>query len=277
MRLFRKNIAPTGGNADALRSGLVNLMYYAHKVHINKFDSHPRVMKKLDVMYFIYQEMYLGIQDKQKAPIYAPYIMRLLKNSGVNSPLLYTELVSYTPAKPQRKIITFKKGKAPTTDPETSSPPRARRKNATPSRFVPSQHDTMKEEVGKASFMEKMFMCMGLSMRRSMYQGYKDQRAANKKVNERLGSLTPVEQHSPTPATSSHTLSYGAWNQSQGCTLSWIDMEYISSGIPKPHGKGPATDEDLDDDPDSSDEEENEEHNQHDDSEDDEDNEDDEE
>ena len=68
MRLFRENIAPSSGNADDIRSGLVNLMYYAHKVYINKSDCHPRVMKKLDVMYFIYQEMYLGIQDKQKAP-----------------------------------------------------------------------------------------------------------------------------------------------------------------------------------------------------------------
>ena len=178
-------------------------------------------MKKLDVMYFIYQEMYLCIQDKQKAPIYAPYVTRLIKNSGASYPLITTNLVTHKQAKPQRKIITYTKEKVVAAPYVSSAQPRvgARRKNATPPSSSRTQREIIEEEVEKSSFMSKMFMCMCLSIRRTQYGEYKDKRKSNKRLNEKLQTFVPIKQRSPTPSQSSHTMSFGEWNRSQDCPL----------------------------------------------------------
>ena len=52
LRIFRSNIAPQAGNEDEIRGALVNLLVYAHKIHTGE-ENRP-----VDVMDFIYQEMY---------------------------------------------------------------------------------------------------------------------------------------------------------------------------------------------------------------------------
>jgi len=76
LRMFRHSIAPSGGNNDEIRGGLVNLMVYAHEV-LMEDDPEPNSFP-IDVMDFIFNEMYDAVMGR-KVPPYAPYIMRLIK------------------------------------------------------------------------------------------------------------------------------------------------------------------------------------------------------
>jgi hypothetical protein len=77
LRLFRESIVPTSGNEDDIRGSLVNLLVYSHRIFIGGKDG-PYV-KPLDVMDFIYRDMYLCMLDKVKGPMYAPFIMKLIE------------------------------------------------------------------------------------------------------------------------------------------------------------------------------------------------------
>ena len=75
MLYFRDTIAPSGGNNDAIRDSLVELLYFAHEVaHDERVGQHCNI----DVMDFIYREMYEAMVSGTSIP-YAPYIMRLIK------------------------------------------------------------------------------------------------------------------------------------------------------------------------------------------------------
>jgi hypothetical protein len=57
----------------------------------------------IDVMDFIYKEMYDTVITKKKAPVYAPYVMLLLIAQQTAHSLLTTQLTSHKYVKPQRK------------------------------------------------------------------------------------------------------------------------------------------------------------------------------
>jgi hypothetical protein len=76
VRIFRKNIAPSGGNNDAIRASLVDLLIYAHEC---AESTDPNTDFCLDVMDFIYNEMFHAMINKGSLP-YAPFIMRLIKD-----------------------------------------------------------------------------------------------------------------------------------------------------------------------------------------------------
>jgi hypothetical protein len=78
--LFRDNIAPSGGNNDAIRTSLVNLLYFASRAaHDNRVGQHFN----LDVMDFIFNEMFDAMVSGTSIP-YAPYIMMLIKHTLSN-------------------------------------------------------------------------------------------------------------------------------------------------------------------------------------------------
>ena len=74
---FRDNINPSGGNNDAIRTSLVNLLLFASQV---KADTRAHQDYRLDVMHFIYSEMYDAMVSGTSIP-YAPYIMMLIKHT----------------------------------------------------------------------------------------------------------------------------------------------------------------------------------------------------
>jgi hypothetical protein len=78
--LFCENIAPSACYLDALRGGLVNLLAYSHEVFCKGEEAQ---VEPIDVMDFIHQEMYECILSK-KAPVYALYVMRLIKRKMPN-------------------------------------------------------------------------------------------------------------------------------------------------------------------------------------------------
>ena len=77
MLYFRDTIAPSGGNNDAIRASLVELLYFAHEMaHDERVGQHCNI----DVMDFIYREMYEAMVSRTSIP-YAPYIMMLIKGT----------------------------------------------------------------------------------------------------------------------------------------------------------------------------------------------------
>ena len=110
LRMFRHTIAPQAGNIDQLRGGLVNLMAHSHFV-LCRGKNYTGDDVKVDVMDYIYHEMYSCIMDK-KAPVYAPFIMKLITRHSA-SPLCSVNLVRHDPAKIQRKEAPSSKKHAP--------------------------------------------------------------------------------------------------------------------------------------------------------------------
>jgi hypothetical protein len=100
LRIFRENIAPSAGNLDAICGALVNLLAYSHEVFVSGEEAE---VEPIDVMDFIYKEMYDTMNTKKKTPVYAPYVMLLLIGQHTEHPLLTTHLASHKHVKPQRK------------------------------------------------------------------------------------------------------------------------------------------------------------------------------
>jgi hypothetical protein len=85
---------------DAILGGLVNLHTYSHEVFVGGEEGE---VEPIDVMDFIYKEMYDTVITKMKNPVYAPYVMLLLIAQQTAHPLLTTQLTSHKYVKPQRK------------------------------------------------------------------------------------------------------------------------------------------------------------------------------
>jgi hypothetical protein len=87
--LFRENISPSAGNLDAIRGGLVNLLANLHEVFVSGKQAE---VEPIDVMDFIYKEMYDTMITKKKTLVYAPYVMLLLIAQHNEHPLITTHL-----------------------------------------------------------------------------------------------------------------------------------------------------------------------------------------
>jgi hypothetical protein len=61
LRLFRETVAPKAGNLDDLRSGVINLLGYAHKIYIRGEDKDA---EPIDVMDFVFNEIWLCLIHK---------------------------------------------------------------------------------------------------------------------------------------------------------------------------------------------------------------------
>jgi hypothetical protein len=101
LHFFRENIAPSAGNLDSLRGGLVNLLAYSREVFCKGQEAQ---VEPIDVMNFIHREMYECILSN-KAPVYAPYVMKLIKRKSPNYTLCVdiSKLVENKTMKPQKK------------------------------------------------------------------------------------------------------------------------------------------------------------------------------
>ncbi|KAK1646045.1 hypothetical protein QYE76_063850 [Lolium multiflorum] len=76
LRVYRETIGPKGGNLDELHLYEVDLM-------ANSFAK-KGTGEKLDVMDYIYHEMWSCVMDK-KLPSFAPYIMKLIEDTWVDT------------------------------------------------------------------------------------------------------------------------------------------------------------------------------------------------
>ncbi|KAK1680347.1 hypothetical protein QYE76_041195 [Lolium multiflorum] len=77
LRFFRATICPSGGNNDALRGALVDLMHLSYKC---ARDVNEERDYTLDIMDFIFHEIHDAMVSRTTIP-YAPYIQLLINNS----------------------------------------------------------------------------------------------------------------------------------------------------------------------------------------------------
>ena len=66
-KIFRENIMGKAGDVSAVRGFMTNLMYYTK----------PNRLRKIDVMDFIYNEIWFGVMEK-RVPAYGPYIQAFI-------------------------------------------------------------------------------------------------------------------------------------------------------------------------------------------------------
>jgi hypothetical protein len=167
VHIFRENIAPSGGNNDAIRTLLVDLLYLAHEC---ASSSDPDEDFTLDVMDFIYHEIKDAIIQRNTLP-YAPYIMLIIKHCLQEFDLSDDCEVH----KVKRHYIKRKKSASPSTaypsifmaNARTSAPSRAQRAAAT----------TMKREVKKLSWFKRNVLWIKVKIHRENYQAYVERKA----------------------------------------------------------------------------------------------------
>jgi hypothetical protein len=76
---YEANISPSGGNNDSIRGGIVHLLHHARLTYEDGEDCEGM---ELEVMHFIFSEMRIAMPDRNIPP-YAPYIMRLILDKGI--------------------------------------------------------------------------------------------------------------------------------------------------------------------------------------------------
>jgi hypothetical protein len=89
IRLFHENIAPSAGNLDAIHGGLVNLLAYSHEVFVSGKEAE---VEPIDVMDYIYKEMYDAVITKKKTPastLLSPPISQLTSMSSLKGKPLH--------------------------------------------------------------------------------------------------------------------------------------------------------------------------------------------
>ena len=160
MTLFRDNIAPSGGNNDAVRSSLINLLYFAYEV---AHDNRPGMHNKLDVMDYIYHEIFEAMVSRTSIP-YAPYIMMLIKGTLQNqvfddadceAHLIKRPYVTKAKAAPRDSFMADARSSGRSQERRTRAP-------------------SIGKEVKKLSWFQKCMLCMSVDIHKEQYHAHKE-------------------------------------------------------------------------------------------------------
>ena len=218
VRLMRDNIAPSGGNNDAIRTSLVELLAHAQECVENDI---PGKDFRIDVMDFIFNEMYEAMMSRGTVP-YAPYIMLLIKNTLKESDLSEECYVEHKCKKPYK--INPKKHVPPfPTNSSTSGFMRDARSSGGRSRKAPTP--SIGKEVKKLTWWEKYVLCMKVEIHKENYQGYRERRALFHQ-NETI--LHHVTKAPGSPPQRTAPIAYKDWNSSQ---INWVELEKHLQGV----------------------------------------------
>jgi hypothetical protein len=214
-------------------------------------------------MDFIHQEMYECILSK-KAPVYAPYVMRLIKRKMPNYTLCIdtSKMVEHKVVKPQKKPAPGVTNEpfAPSSEDEEDEdmedeeddvdeegeegeeeieevrtappyPPKRRSKKASNVPFLSRNKEEVNKEIKKLSWFKRTLLCMGVDIRKEQHNIY----IQNKHIThnqalmvDHLRELHKLPPPEHPPSDSEGTLSYGAWNKEMGSSLQWGDLNEVS-------------------------------------------------
>ncbi|KAK1660605.1 hypothetical protein QYE76_048764 [Lolium multiflorum] len=160
LRFFRSTIAPSGGNNDAIRGTLVDLMYLSFRC---ARDENEERNYTIDIMDFIFQEIHDAMVSRTTIP-YAPYIQLLINNTaGVSG----EDLSGYPLMKHSVK-------KAYKLKPVSSAvpPPDSFMGDARSSGFAPARHPdlpAMKKQVNRLSWFQRYILCMNIEIHKENF------------------------------------------------------------------------------------------------------------
>jgi hypothetical protein len=202
--LFRDNITPSGGNNDAVRTSLVNLL---HSASLAAADSRVGQHFNIDVMDFIFNELHEAVVSGHSIP-YAPYIMMLIKHVVGEEYFDADDCTVHklkTPYVKKRTTTT-----APTADTFMAD---ARGSGAMP------RGASIGKEIKKLNWFQRNVLCMNVEIRKSQYRAHLERReiAHNQAlIIHRLkqSELPPPKKKTPLP--------YKSWT---GSSVDWVEME----------------------------------------------------
>ena len=232
VKFFRMNIAPSGGNNDAIRASLINLLYFAYEV---ANDPNPGPHNKLDVMDYIYKEMFDAMVCRTTIS-YAPYIWMLIKNTALDLSFRTRDLVAHELKKP---YVPKNKPFAPIArdsfmaDARASSHGRTSAQNLKP---------TLAKEVKQLNWFQKYLLCMNVDIRKEQHRAH----------NERLDILHNqdvlihhVTKHRGNPPVRKRAPSYQEWNNNS--EIDWIEIEKQLKGSSAEGPSQPAQEDEEED------------------------------
>jgi hypothetical protein len=207
--IFRENIAPSGGNNDAIRTSLVDLLAFSHECATS---TNPAEDFSLDVMDFIFYEIKDAIIQRNTVP-YAPYIMLLIKHA-LGDYDIHDDCVEHLVKKMyvKRKATSAPSAAYPGTfmaDARTSATARYQRTAAS----------AMSREVRKLSWFERNVLCMKVEIHRENCQAYVERKSIHDTQQLILHHLSGAQTADPTPTT---PMPYDAWNTNR---FNWVDMQ----------------------------------------------------
>ncbi|KAK1679346.1 hypothetical protein QYE76_040194 [Lolium multiflorum] len=160
LRFFRATICPSGGNNDALRGTLVDLMHLSYKC---ARDGNEERDYTLDIMDFIFHEIHDAMVSRTTIP-YAPYIQLLINNSvaKVGEDISGYPLMKHHVKKPYKLKPVSSAVPAPDTF----------MRDARSSGFAPARHPdvpAMKKQVSRLSWFQRHILCMNIEIHKENY------------------------------------------------------------------------------------------------------------
>ena len=209
LRFFRATIAPSGGNNDALRGALVDLMHLSFRCARDANEEHDF---SLDVMDFIFNEIHDAMVSRTTMP-YAPYIQLLINNSvAMNEDLSQFPLVKHT----VKKAYKLKPV------PHAAPAPDSFMGDARTSGFAPARHadlPAMKKQVRKLSWFQRHILCMNIEIHKENYAASRERSEIQHTQAVILHKLSGEQGPPPQPPV--HP-GYSGWHSSQ---VPWNDLE----------------------------------------------------
>ncbi|KAK1647983.1 hypothetical protein QYE76_065788 [Lolium multiflorum] len=160
LRFFRATICPSGGNNDALRGALVDLMHLSYKCARDVTEERDYT---LDVMDFIFHEIHDAMVSRTTIP-YAPYIHLLINNYVA---VCDEDLSGYPLVKHHvKKAYRLKPVSSAVPAPDTFMG------DARSSGFAPARHPdvpAMRKQVSRLSWFQRHILCMNIEIHKENY------------------------------------------------------------------------------------------------------------
>ncbi|KAK1681885.1 hypothetical protein QYE76_042733 [Lolium multiflorum] len=240
LRFFRATICPSGGNNDALRGALVDLLHLSYKC---ARDVNEERDYTLDVMDFIFHEIHDAMVSRTTIP-YAPYIQLLINNSvaGIDEDISGYPLVKHHVKKPYKLKPVSSAVPAPDTF----------MRDARSSGFAPARHPdvpAMRKQVSRLSWFQRHILCMNIEIHKENYAASRERSEIKHTQAVILHKLSGDQ--GPPPQPPAHQ-GYSGWHSAQ---VPWSELDDClqRSNTSRRSPDAPDTDEDEEEAADESD------------------------
>ncbi|KAK1610975.1 hypothetical protein QYE76_034648, partial [Lolium multiflorum] len=240
LRFFRATICPSGGNNDALRGTLVDLMHLSYKCARDENEERDYT---LDIMDFIFHEIHDAMVSRTTIP-YAPYIQLLINNSvaKVGEDISGYPLVKHHVKKPYKLKPVSSAVPAPDTF----------MRDARSSGFAPARHPdvpAMRKQVSRLSWFQRHILCMNIEIHKENYAASRERSEIKHTQAVILHKLSGDQ--GPPPQPPAHQ-GYSAWHSAQ---VPWSELDDClhRSNTSRRSPDAPDTDEDEEEAADESD------------------------
>ena len=206
LRFFRATIAPSGGNNDALRGTLVDLLRLSCEC---AQDSDETKDFTVDVMDYIFHEIFDAMVSRTSMP-YAPYIQLLINDTAVAEDLSQFPFVEHK----FKKAYIKRKKAAPVAGAFMGD---ARSSAQAPGRSVATP--LIQREVKKLNWFQRNVLCMNIEIHKENFQASRQRTDIQHTQAVILHKLSGEQGPPPQPPV--HP-AYSGWHSSQ---VPWSNIE----------------------------------------------------